>query len=218
MEVSKTEIQKIEKYLKSKKVDYLDLKLEIADHMISDIEQLMQNGFSFDNAFTRVQLKWNRYFRKRSSFFFGMQYSAPKVVLTKAVAEFKVFYFLYFLSYFIPLILFKKVMIRLPETVLNVLPFIIKPFVVCALLYTLYIMYKTYQLNVKTTYQFILKTQFLGVLLFILPLFIDQYTNKDGTISGIIIGLLFASFVNVAIIHHFYKKHICEIKKFKRFV
>ena len=72
MEITKEQIHQIETYLQKRKVDFIDIKIEILDHMISDIEGLLQKNYSFENAFKINTLKWEKHFTERSSFYFGM--------------------------------------------------------------------------------------------------------------------------------------------------
>ena len=51
MELTKNQIHKVEQYLKHKNFDFVDLKIEVLDHIISDIEMKMSKSFSFENAF-----------------------------------------------------------------------------------------------------------------------------------------------------------------------
>ena len=90
MELTTQQIHQIETYLQKRKVDFIDLRVEILDHMISDIESLLQKNYSFENAFKITTLKWEKHFTERSSFYFGMLYSESKIVVNKAVKEFKI--------------------------------------------------------------------------------------------------------------------------------
>jgi hypothetical protein len=44
MELTKEQIDKVQHFLEVKKFDYLDLKIEVLDHMISEIEILMDKN------------------------------------------------------------------------------------------------------------------------------------------------------------------------------
>ncbi|HIC8644569.1 TPA: hypothetical protein ACW7X5_001820 [Elizabethkingia meningoseptica] len=53
------EKKQIQKYLEDKRLP-LDLYTEIEDHIISQIEELENNGIGFQEAFLQVQSKWKR--------------------------------------------------------------------------------------------------------------------------------------------------------------
>ena len=105
MELTIIQIQQIETYIINKGIDYIDLKVEILDHMVADVEDRMKENGSFETAFYQTKYKWNKHFRSSSSIYFGFHYSQPKIILKKAINEFRPFYFLYLLAYFIPLII-----------------------------------------------------------------------------------------------------------------
>jgi len=214
MELAKEQIEYIEKYLTYKQVDYLDLKIEILDHIISDIEQLINQKYSFELAFSKVQKKWNRYFKENSSFYFGLQYTTPKIVLKKAIKEFRRFYFIYMISYFLPFIFLTKLHIQFPQKALFFVNSMLKTIIFLALLSMSFMMYKTIKSKVKTTYSFILKTQRLGIIFLIIPLFIHSYFNKE----GVFFGFSMAGLVVAYICYYFYKKHLLEIEKNKKLI
>ena len=53
------EKKQIQKYLEDKRLP-LDLYMEIEDHIISQIEELENNGIGFQEAFLQVQSKWKK--------------------------------------------------------------------------------------------------------------------------------------------------------------
>jgi len=213
MELSKDQIKSIEKYLTNKKVDYIDLKIEILDHMIADVEQLLQKGLTFSTAFARVKLKWNVHFRERSSFFLGMYYSIPKIVLKKAVSEFKPYWALYMVSYFLPFMFITKFKLAFSKEIISIVNPFVKILLFTSIIYLFFIMYKIIKYKVKTTYSFILRTQYLSVVFLIIPFFFNTFFEKDGRLNGVSLGLATAGISVTYICHHFYKKHLQEIQK-----
>jgi len=59
MELTKEQLQQVETYLDKKSFDFIDLKVEVLDHMVSDIESFLGNNYSFENAFKIIVLKWD---------------------------------------------------------------------------------------------------------------------------------------------------------------
>ncbi len=51
MEITTKQIQQVETYLDKKNFDFIDLNVEVLDHIILDIESLLSKKYSFDNAF-----------------------------------------------------------------------------------------------------------------------------------------------------------------------
>jgi hypothetical protein len=215
MEITRQQLQEIENYLAKIKFDFVDLNLEILDHITSDIESLLDKNCSFENAFALVKLRWETHFRDTSSFFFGLQYSESKIVVKKAIKIFKPFYFIYLAAYFLPVIILKTFSFDFSKNTQDFLNGFLFYSASIALLYMIFIIVKTIQTEVKTTYRFILKTQYLGVIFLILSLLMENSFTDKGNPNAILIGFLFGGFAVTYNCHHFYKKHLEAIKKYK---
>ena len=50
MELSKEQIQSIENRLEKNGLKYWDIRIEILDHLVSDIESRLENGESYKSA------------------------------------------------------------------------------------------------------------------------------------------------------------------------
>jgi len=214
MELTKEQIQHIESYLASKDFDYIDLKPEILDHMISDVEQFMDKNNTFEDAFARVRIRWEKHFRETSSFFFGMLYANSKIVVNKAVKQFKKYYVLYLASYFSPFVFLKFVPITFSETTVNFTNGFLFSFSLAMLGYMAFIIIKTSFSKVKTTYHFILKTQYFGLILLVMGLAVGIFKDT-GELNPVFTGFVCGGYAVVFICHHFYKKHEEAIEKYK---
>jgi hypothetical protein len=215
MEITTQQLQEIENYLTKIKFDFVDLNVEILDHITSDIESLMDKNHSFENAFALVKLRWEKHFRDTSSFYFGLMYNESKIVVKNAVKMFKPFYFLYLTAYFLPVIILKNFSFVFSKNTQDFLNGFLFYAASIALLYMLFIIVKTIQTKVKTTYRFILKTQYIGVIFLILPLLMGSSFTDKGNPNAIFIGFTCGGFAVTYICHHFYKKHLEAIKKHK---
>jgi hypothetical protein len=214
MELTTAQIKKVENYLYNKNFDFIDLKDEILDHMISDIESKMSKNLSFENAFKMMVLKWDTHFRDTSSFFFGLMYSNSKIVVKKAVKLFKPFYFLYIAAYFLPVAFLKLFPVTFSESIVNFINGFLLSFSIVMLGYMLFIFIKTRMTKVKTTYRFILSTQYFGLILLIMGLSVGVFKD-DGMLNPVFTGFVSAGYAIVFICHYFYKKHQAEITKYK---
>ena len=215
MEITTQQIHQIETYLQKRKVDFIDLKVEILDHMISDIESLLQKNYSFENAFKITTLKWEKHFTERSSFYFGMLYSESKIIVNKAVKEFKPFYFLYLASYFLPIIFLKNVAISFQENIANFINALLLTVTFLSLIYMVFIIVKTQLSKQKSTYRFILKTQYVAIIFLIIPLLLGSFFNDNGQLNAVFSGFVSAGFMVTFICHYFYRKHQAVVEKYK---
>jgi hypothetical protein len=207
MELSQEQQRQVEVYLQNKDFDFIDLKVEVLDHMISDIESLRTKKYSFEDAYRTTVLKWEKYFKETSSFYFGFSYSESKIVVKKAIKIFKPFYFLYLVAYFLPVAFLKLVPIKVAEDTADFINAFLVSSAAILLAYLLIIVIKTKQSKVKTTYRFILKTQYLSVVLLVLGVFLGTVFNDEGEMNAVFTGFTSGGFAVVFICHYFFKKH-----------
>jgi hypothetical protein len=217
MKLTKEQIQLVENYLTKKKFKFIDLKAEILDHIIADIESLLIKNYSFENSFKITILKWEKHFRETSNFYLGFLYSESKIVVEKATKLFKPFYFLYLISYFLPVIIFKNFPIIVRENTSVLLNMLFKSIAIICLGYLFFIIIKVLTTKVKTTYSYILRTQYLGVSFLIFSLLPGTYFNDEGNVNAIYIAFLFGGFAVTYIIHYFFKKHQETVSNHKKY-
>ena len=66
MSLSISELKKIDNYLKSKGVEFWDVRFEFTDHMACFVEEKLSDGDSFELSFTKVEKDFTRsYLRKQ---------------------------------------------------------------------------------------------------------------------------------------------------------
>ena len=90
MKLTTEQINQIDTFLERNDVKYLDIKLELFDHIASQIEALMSDqNSSFEEAFTKITTHWKPRFRSSTSFLIGLFYSFPQIVLDRLLARMK---------------------------------------------------------------------------------------------------------------------------------
>lgn len=217
MELTKEQTQKVEIFLNNNNINYVDIRLEAYDHILTDIEEKVKNqNMSFDNAFTLVTNSWKRHTKETSSFYFGMYYAAPKMVIEKAKKSFKKFYFIYLSAYFFSLIFVQYLKVPIVIDAINmVFPFV-QLLGVCATFFFIFLMIKKWKTKEKSTYSFILKTQtaslVFGIIITCKFLFTE---NNEASTNAIWIAFNFAFLISTYIYYTFYKKHIETLKTYK---
>ena len=215
MEITKEQQQQVEAYLQNKDFDFVDLKVEVLDHIILDIESLLSENYSFESAFSMVRVRWEIHFKETSSFYLGLHYSESKIVVKKAIKIFKPFYFLYLVAFTLPFAFLKLVPIQVAESTADFINNFLFSFSASLLCYMIFIFVKTVRSKVKTTYRFILKTQYFGLFFIILGVFFGAIFNNEGEMNPVYTGFASGGFAVAFICHHFYKKHLEAIKKYK---
>jgi hypothetical protein len=214
MEITKEQLLQVEVYLQQKDFNFIDLNVEVLDHIISDIESLLVKKYSFDNAFKITILKWEKHFKETSSFYLGFHYSESKIVVKNAIKMFKPFYFLYLAAYILPVIFLKLVPIQIAIAFAESINSLLFCISLVMLSYLVFIFFKTVNSKVKTTYRFILKTQYLGLVLLIMGATMGVF-RENGEMNPVFTGFICGGFAIFYICHHFYKKHCEAIKKYK---
>jgi hypothetical protein len=207
MEITTKQIQQVEIYLDKKSFDFIDLKVEVLDHMISDIESFLDNNYSFENAFKLTVLKWDQHFKDTSSFYFGLQYHESNIVVKKAIKMFRPFFFLYFSAYILPQLFLKNVSIVFSKNTIYLVNGFLNLITAVFLIYLIFIIIKVIKTKVKTTYRFILRTQYFALFFLVLPLFMGNHFNEERTLIPFLIGFQSAGFTVAYICHYFFKKH-----------
>jgi len=216
MELTTKQIAEINRYLTIKKIDHIDIKLEVLDHIITDVEYLMSSkDIDFEFAFKEVRLKWKQHFTQTSSFYFGVAYSAPKIILDNAKRAFKKSYFILIASYFLPFILFLNFQMKVTGEARNLINGAISIATIAFVILFIYTYYQKSKIKLKTTYSFILKTQFWSFLFLIFPLFGKELIDKNNEFNSVYLGLIFAFICSLLTTRYFYKKHVSVISKYK---
>ena len=90
MELNKEQLQRVEHYLDVKDITYIDIRTEVLDHIVSDIEtKITDDNLDFETVFYSVTDKWNVHLKQTSSWLYGIAYSAPKIVMKKVNNNFR---------------------------------------------------------------------------------------------------------------------------------
>ena len=212
MELTKEQIQRVEHYLNVKNIVYTDLRVEVLDHIVSEIEEIVKTkNKTFNDALEDVQEKWNPQLEETSSIFFGLGFSAPKIVIQKAKKVYWKHYLLLFVSYFLPFLLLSNLDFKIQNPTEFNFFIIFKGAIVLSFLTFIY-MFFSRNSEIKTTYGFILKTQNLSALMGLIILLLFFTNLKE--LNGINIGMFCSFIFTTCSYFYFYKKHKEAVKKY----
>ncbi len=84
MRLDEEQTEVIKAFIHKCGINYEDISSEICDHMCSQIEDLMDNGLSFETGFEKVRQRWHLILRKESSIWMSSFWSRPRIVLMKS--------------------------------------------------------------------------------------------------------------------------------------
>ena len=216
MELTTEQLQRVESYLDKKEITYIDIRTEVFDHIVSDIEAKMETEkLDFETVFYSVTDKWNIHLKQESSFYFGSMFSVPKIVLEKAKKSFKKYYIIGVLVFLIPFLSIRILNPVFTEETKNTINLFLQivtilSFVVFAILMIIKSINKT-----QTTYRFILNTQSLSFIFSMIVLIDLDFFTPKGILDSILVGLLSTFVFTIYTYYHFLNKHKEAIKKYK---
>ncbi|WBX71336.1 hypothetical protein [Tenacibaculum retecalamus] len=209
MELTNEQVQRIDKYLDVKGVKFIDFRIEIMDHIISQIEKKLESeNTDFETVFYQVTDDWNKQLNNTTSWLFGFAYPAPKIVIKKAKKVFTTYFILSFLPLFIAFLIVLKSKMMLNE----VLGYLTVALTIVLLIVSSFYTFKIWKSKEKTVYNFIIKTQLLNFL--VMPLIIIG----NSIIDFINVGILGYMIVTTYAVRLFYIKHQQEKERYKLLV
>ena len=94
MKLSAEQLDLIDCYLEQRKVDYLDFKIELKDHLACETEMSMENEkLTFEDAFSKIQNNWSYDLAEaKFTWIFNNKRTYPKIVFKKIRNRFIVFF------------------------------------------------------------------------------------------------------------------------------
>ena len=213
MVLTKEQLQHINNYLDVKGITYIDVRYEILDHICIEIEMLMQNNYSFDEACNTIETKWNNELRETSSYMLGLAYVKPKPIIKKTVSFMKKYIYGIWGLFVLNMIAIGFAL----KITLSHASFIDLTCKIIAAISALVILANYYQIHksrIKTTYKFVYQSQILPGLLFVVILGFG-IINQNGNIE--VLKLIFLShlLITIPISFKLTKSHLKAIKQYK---
>ncbi|WP_413999719.1 hypothetical protein ACMDB5_03950 [Flavobacterium sp. W1B] len=169
MKLTEPQITLIEETLVLNGLNYDDIKLEVTDHIASEIEALMEdNTHSFEENLKIVFEKWAVQLKPTTyGLWLGYAYSGPKMVMDKMAnftkSELKWGLLLAFFSTLIILLLYKIIN---NVDFLLVLDAMLKKLLIVVILTNIYFRITLFKTKVKTVYSTLFNRRFYITLLF----------------------------------------------------
>jgi hypothetical protein len=173
MKLTNQQITEIEETLVLNGLKYDDIKLEVTDHIASEIEEKISNEeISFEVAFKEVFEKWKPQLRPATyGLWLGREYSGPKIIMDK-MATYTKSRLAYILFGSVPLTLFTITLIHLfnSETAIDIFTKSIR------VLYLLEVFFAAlgwgliFKSKTTTTFSYLFKKR--SILIFFQPLLI----------------------------------------------
>lgn len=219
MKLTKEQIRQVEAYLTNKDVEYIDLHLEVLDHISSDIENIMtENNISFNDALDEIRIKWNKTFTYKWTFWLGVSNGGSKLFIDHCLKIYKPLWFKSILGIIAFIGVFYGI-VELLNIDLNTHFYFFKIlFLFVASVFPILLIYWRNQLKkakMDSTYSYLYSKQIFPNI-FIVFLFIVQIMNIN-TFSNFTFVYLATLFSLILMGYSFYKNHLKAISNYKKY-
>ncbi|PCI06470.1 MAG: hypothetical protein COB81_00320 [Flavobacteriaceae bacterium] len=214
------ELEQVGRYLDMKGLVFVDIRFEILDHLLLDIEfEMNSKNLLFDIAFENVCQKWKESMKPTSSYWLGKGLTASRIVIDKNVHVLKKSYLKLFL-----MIVFSILIGLAVQDVLNsyfidnrlIINKALAGFAGGSMFLGTYWIYKMNKGDVKTSFSFIFSKVFgTFVLLFVFMTSTDFFKESQGVSLLIIAVFSFGiqSFVFLVSLWYQHNKQVSMYKK-----
>lgn len=188
MKLNQEQIATIEGFLNRMELTQIDLKNEVLDHISEGISAgMMHQQLSFEDAFTVEKQKWHDDLQSHSSYWLGLMWMGPKIMIQKCVKQTKIMYLTAVLAAGVVLLFFYSTENLWKEQILIILNSLVGIVYIGLFLLLLFLNYKMKLTGYQTSYSFLFKINAItfGLLLVLYnPLVSDMLTlEKEGSIA-----------------------------------
>jgi len=221
MKLTGEQIEKVENYLTNKDVEYIDLHLEVLDHISSDIETTMdENQLDFNEAFEEVKLKWNKTFSYKWTYWLGISNGGSKLFIDNCLKIYKPLFFKSMLFIILIVGCFYGSIQVFNIDLLYYKQFINTLYVVFSMLYVGFNLFWYFQIKkttIKSTFSYLFNKQIFPNIYLVLFLFVSDSFNSQEEFKYSKF-LMFSSLISILVIgNYFYKSHLKAISNYKKY-
>ncbi len=221
IKLTEEQLQKIEDYLNNNDIEYIDLHLEVLDHISTDIEHEMRmNAISFNEAFDKIRIKWSKTFSYKWTFWLGISNGGSKLFIDHCLKIYKPLWFksilviLTFIAAFYGIVTIFNVDLDANYYLFKI------TFLSMALSFPALLMYWKYQLKkikLASTYSYLYNKQIFPNI-FISLLLILQIFRSEKEVFSDFMFVYFTIFFSILIMgYSFYKNHLKAVSNHKKY-
>lgn len=211
MKLSSIQLEQINRYLDKMELVHLDLRNEVVDHMATSIEKSMLKGISFDDAFEETSKNWHPELKSHQSFWLGLLWIGPKLLIDKVVAKTKEMYMHAALITLVFLALFFVLKNDISLSVLNIIDPIIGIVYLVLFVILMFLSYKIKATRYKTSFSFLFKIHAIGfsfILVLYNPIITNFFSvNKDNSLNLVAVAVHVFAMAFCYSFLGFYKNH-----------
>ncbi len=219
--LTKEQIQQIEDYLTNKDVEYIDLRYEILDHIISDVEFIIENSSSsFEDTLDKVKLKWNKNFTITSSWWLGVSNYVPLIFINKCLRIYKplvlknLFGIVLFLIFIYAILYFFQFDLLYFYSVIKMV------YIVSTLTFIGFFIFwkiKIKRIKQKSSFSYLINKQIFPNIFFLLILLSNLFDAKPENVDFFDLIILSTTVSVLLIGNSLYKNHVKIVSNFKKY-
>lgn len=188
MKLNQDQLANIEGFLNQMELTQIDLRNEVLDHMSAGIsEGMFSQQLTFEEAFAIEKQKWRDDLQSHSSYWLGLMWMAPKIMIQKCVKQSKIIYLKAAIPALAALLLFYSTENFWSEQMLMRVNSLIGVVYICLFLLLLTLKYKMKHTGYQTSYSFLFKINAITFCLLLVlynPIISDILSlEKEGSIA-----------------------------------
>ncbi len=217
MKLNQEQLDYINRFLTRMELAQIDLRNEVLDHMASSVEVYMEKGFSFKEALDLVSKDWYPELRSHQSFWLGLLWTGPKILIEKAVDRTKIIYLKAALVATSITVMCYVLLDFLSIGIIKIMNDVIGWVYILLFMILVYLNLKIKRTSYKTSFSFLFKIHAIGFS-FLLVLYNPLFSNifgliHEGTVSFTAIAMHTFTMAFCGFFFSFYKSHM-NIGKF----
>ncbi|MEX1383273.1 hypothetical protein [Lutibacter sp.] len=221
IKLTKEQLHQIDAYLNNNDVKYIDLHLEVLDHICTDIEHEMTiNNSSFKDAFDKIRIKWSKTFSYKWTFWLGISNGGSKLFIDHCLKIYKPLWFksilviLTFIATFYGIVTILNIDLDANYHLFKI------TFLSMALSFPALLIYWKYELKkikLASTYSYLYNKQIFPNI-FISLLLILQIFRSEKEVFSDFMFVYFTVFFSILIMgYNFYKNHLKAVSNYRKY-
>ncbi|PCH78353.1 MAG: hypothetical protein COB98_00920 [Flavobacteriaceae bacterium] len=220
LKFTREELEQVDRYLNIKGLVFVDVRFEIFDHLLMDIEAEMKSkNLLFDIAFENVCLKWKESMKSTDSHWVGKGHFAPKIIIDKSVQILKKYYTILLVMMLVSALIIYIVLGYLNTIIVTYVSFFdtaIKVAVSGATFLGGYWIYKMNKSKVKSSFSFMFSKVFFPFILLNISILSNDFFTESLNVSFLSILILVCAIQSFIFLFNLWYQHNKQVSIYKK--
>ena len=214
------EMEQVGRYLNIKGLVFVDIRFEILDHLLLDIEAEMKSkNLLFDIAFENVCQKWKECMKPTDSYWVGKGHFSPKIVIDKSIQVLKKSYLKFFLMIVFSILIGLAVQDVLSSFFIDnglIMKRALKGFAAASVFIGTYGIYRLGKSEVKTSFSFMYSNIFSPFILLNLAMINNDFLRESQGLNLLIIIVFSISVPSFIFLFSLWDQHNKQVSIYKK--